>query len=130
MPKTDEVLLARAKKMRSEPTSPQAAMWRVLRAKQFEGVKFSRQVVIAPYIADFAGRLRGLIVEIDGDSHALSDAKDARRTRWLEEQGYRVIRFTNLDVRSNLDGVAHTISAALAALPLSQPSPRSGEGFR
>jgi len=130
VPKTDEVLLARAKKMRSEPTSPQAAMWRVLRAKQFEGVKFSRQVVIAPYIADFAGRLRGLIVEIDGDSHALSDAKDARRTRWLEEQGYRVIRFTNLDVRSNLDGVAHTISAALAALPLSQPSPRSGEGFR
>ena len=130
MPKTDEALLARAKKMRSEPTWAEAEMWRVLRAKQFEGVKFSRQVVIAPYIADFVARSRGLIVEIDGDTHALSDVRDARRTRWLEEQGYRVIRFTNLDVREALAGVAEAIGVALAALPLSQPSPRRGEGVR
>jgi len=105
-------------------------MWRVLRAKQFENVKFSRQVVVAPYIAGFVARSRRLIVEIDGETHALSDDTDARRSRWLEEQGYRVIRFTNLEVRSNLDGVAHAIDVALAALPLSQPSPRGGEGFR
>jgi very-short-patch-repair endonuclease len=130
VPKVDEALLARAKKMRSEPTWAEAEMWRVLRAKQFENVKFSRQVVIAPYIADFVARSRKLIVEIDGDTHALSDDRDARRSRWLEEQGYRVIRFTNLEVRSNLDGVAHAIGVALAALPLSPPSPRRGEGFR
>ena len=105
-------------------------MWGVLRAKQFEGVKFSRQVVIAPYIADFVARSRDLIVEIDGDTHALAEAKDARRTAWLERQGYRVIRFTNVEVRENIEGVAHAIGVALAGLPLSQPSPRRGEGFR
>ncbi|NYT41304.1 endonuclease domain-containing protein [Sphingomonas sp. R-74633] len=129
VPQTDKELLARAKAMRANPTSTEAAMWRILRAKQFEGVKFARQVVIAPYIADFAARSRGLIVEIDGDTHASRDAKDARRTAWLEGQGYQVIRFTNYEVGSNLDGVAHAIGAALAALPLSQPSPQRGEGF-
>jgi very-short-patch-repair endonuclease len=130
VPKVDEALLTRAKKMRSEPTWAEAEIWRVLRAKQFENVKFSRQVVIAPYIADVVARSRKLIVEIDGDTHALSDDRDARRSRWLEEQGYYLIRFTNLDVRSNLDGMAHAIGVALAALPLSQPSPRGGEGFK
>jgi very-short-patch-repair endonuclease len=129
VPKVDEQLLARAKKMRSEPTYSESRMWSVLRAKQFEGVKFARQVVIAPYIADFVARSLKLIVEIDGDTHALSEAKDARRTAWLERRGYRVIRFTNVEVGSNLEGVAYAIGDALARLPLSQPSPRRGEGF-
>lgn len=129
MPKVDEALLARAKKMRSEPTWSESRMWSVLRAKQFEGVKFARQVVIAPYIADFVARSYKLIVEIDGDTHALCEVKDARRTAWLERQGYRVIRFGNHDVAGNLEGVAYAIGVALAALPLSQPSPRRGEGF-
>lgn len=128
MPKVDETLLARAKAMRQNPTPTEAAIWSVLRAKRFESVKFARQVVIAPYIADFVARSRKLIVEIDGDTHALCERKDARRTAWLELQGYRVIRFTNFEVGSNLDGVAHAIAAALAALPLSQPSPQRGEG--
>ena len=92
-------------------------------------MKFARQVVIKPYIADFVARSRRLVVEIDGDTHALCEAKDARRTAWLERQGYKVIRFTNYEVGSNLDGVACSIGAALAALPLSQPSPQRGEGF-
>ncbi len=129
MPKADEALLARAKRMRAEPTYSEARMWSVLRAKQFEGVKFARQVVIAPYIADFVARSLKLIVEIDGDTHALSEAKDARPTAWLERQGYRVIRFTNAEVASDLDGVAFAIGESLAGLPLSQPSPRRGEGF-
>lgn len=104
-------------------------MWRILRAKQFENVKFARQVVIKPYIADFVVRSRKLVVEIDGDTHALCELKDARRTVWLERQGYKVIRFTNYEVGSNLDGVAHAISVELAALPLSQLSPQRGEGF-
>lgn len=129
MPQTDRELLARAKQMRANPTPTEAAMWRILRAKQFENVKFARQVVIKPYIADFVARSRRLVVEIDGDTHALCEAKDTRRTAWLERQGYKVIRFTNYEVGSNLDGVACSIGAALAALPLSQPSPQRGEGF-
>jgi very-short-patch-repair endonuclease len=124
VPQTDKALLARAKQMRANPTPIEAAMWRILRAKQFEGAKFSRQVMIAPYIADFVARSRGLIIEIDGDTHALRDVQDARRTAWLERQGYRVIRFTNYEVGSNLDGVAHAIGAALAATaPLPSPLP-------
>ncbi|WP_213982250.1 DUF559 domain-containing protein [Sphingomonas sp. dw_22] len=125
MPKVDEKLLARAKQMRANPTPTEAAVWRILRAKQFESVKFARQVVIAPYIADFVARSRKLIVEIDGDTHALGETKDARRTTWLERQGYRVIRFTNYEVGSNLEGVAHAIGVALAAVPLPTFSPEA-----
>ena len=85
-------------------------------------------MVIAPYIADFVARSHRLAVEVDGDTHALRAAVDSRRTNWLERQGYRVIRFTNYEVGSNLEGVAHAIGAALAALPHPTPSPE-GEGL-
>ena len=129
MPQTDRVLLARAKETRANPTFSEMVVWRILRAKQFESVKFARQVVIAPYIADFVARSRKLIIEIDGDTHALRDLNDARRTAWLERQGYRVIRFSNHEVNGNIAGVAHAIGLAIAVLPLSQPSPQRGEGF-
>jgi very-short-patch-repair endonuclease len=129
VPKTDAVLLARAKEMRANPTPAEAAMWRILRAKQFENVKFARQVVLAPYIADFVARSRKLIVEIDGDTHALCEAKDAKRTAWLEKQGYRVIRFTNYEVGGSLEGVAHLIAAALATAPLPDPLPEGEREF-
>jgi very-short-patch-repair endonuclease len=123
VPKADELLLARAKQMRANPTPTEAAMWRILRAKQFENVKFARQVVIKPYIADFVARSRRLIVEIDGDTHALCEAKDARRTARLEQQGYRVVRFTNYEVGSSIDGVAMPSAPRLWRLRLSQPVP-------
>ncbi|WP_448660584.1 endonuclease domain-containing protein [Sphingomonas sp. CJ99] len=103
-------------------------MWLALRAKRFQGVKFTRQVVIGRYIADFAARSRRLVIEVDGDSHAGQASYDAERTAWLEEQGYQVIRFTNAEVGANLEGVLSAIDAALAAPPLSQPSPQGGEG--
>ena len=64
MPKTDPTLLARAKGMRRNPTPAEVLLWFRLRAKQFENAKFSHQVVIAPYIADFVARSRKLIVEV------------------------------------------------------------------
>ena len=123
MPQTDKQLLARAKHMRSNPTPAEARLWYNLRAKRFEAVKFSHQVVIYPYIADFVARSRKLVIELDGDSHADDGAYDARRTAWLEQQGYRVIRFTNADVMGNLDGVLETISVALGTAPLPDPLP-------
>src|SRR5436309_6531106 len=79
--------------MRADPMPAETAMRHILRATQFEDVKFARQRVIAPYIADFVARSRRLGVEIDGDTHAMRDV--SRRTAWLERQGYGVIRFTN-----------------------------------
>ena len=123
MPKTDDLLLARARAMRSAMTQPERELWLALRGKRFDGVKFSRQVVIGQYIVDFVARSRRLIIEVDGDTHAGDEAADAVRSRWLEQQGYRVNRFTNGDVMTNLDGVLQMIAVALTTAPLPNPLP-------
>ncbi len=120
MPKKDERQLAHAKAMRSEPTGPEARLW-YLRAKRLNGIKFSHQVLIGDYIVDFAARACKLVIELDGDSHVGQERYDARRTAWLEEQGYRVIRFTNSDVMTNEAAVLQAITDALAAAPLPGP---------
>lgn len=123
MPQTNKELLARAKHMRSNPTPAESRLWYNLRAKRFDAVKFSHQVVIFPYIADFVARSRKFVIELDGDTHADDGAYDARRTASLEQQGYRVIRFNNADVMGNLEGVLITISVALVTAPLPGPLP-------
>ena len=123
MPKTDELLLARAKEMRSNPTPAEARLWYSLRAKRFAHVKFVHQTVIDPYIADFVARSRKLIIEVDGDTHAVTEHHDKRRTAFLERRGYRVIRFDNAEVMDNLEGVLSTIAVALGATPLPDPLP-------
>ncbi len=109
----------RAKAMRSEMTPPEAVVWKMLRAKRLNGHKFSRQVPIGPYIVDFAARREKLIVELDGRSHDATESYDARRERVLTSIGYRVLRFTNGGVATNLDGIARTIDHALG-----RPEPR------
>jgi len=106
----DQIALDRAKSLRLQQTPPETRLWLALRAKRFQGVKFRRQKVIGPYIADFACRDPMLVIELDGDSHGSSQAHDARRTEFLETQGYRVIRFTNAEVMGNLDGVLTVIA--------------------
>lgn len=125
MPKKDKRQLEHAKAMRSEPTGPEARLWYHLRAKRLNGVKFSNQVLIGPYTVDFAARSLKLVIELDGDSHAAQERYDARRTAWLQEQGYRVIRFTNSDVMTNEAAVLQAIIDALAATaPLPGPLPK------
>src|SRR5690606_32475651 len=102
----DQILLERAKAMRRVQTEPEQRLWLALRAKRFEGAKFRRQVVIGRYIADFACRMPVmLIVEVDGDTHADRRGYDKSRTAFLEQKGYRVIRFNNDEVMGNLEGV-------------------------
>ncbi|KQT31427.1 hypothetical protein ASG29_15120 [Sphingomonas sp. Leaf412] len=108
--------------MRREMTEPETRLWLALRGRRFDGVRFSRQVVIGPYIADFCARSMRLIVEVDGDTHA-DQARDESRMVWLEAQGYRVVRFGNADVMTNLDGVLHAIGVALVAAPHPTLSP-------
>jgi len=123
VPKKDKRQLDHAKAMRSEPTGPEARLWYHLRAKRLNGVKFSNQVLIGPYTVDFAARSQKLVIELDGDSHASQERYDARRTTWLEEQGYRVIRFTNSDVMTNEAAMPQAIIDSLAAAPLPGPLP-------
>jgi very-short-patch-repair endonuclease len=112
----DTVLLDRAKRMRREPTPAEAKLWRHLRGRQILNTKFTRQFVIGPYIADFAARDAKLVIEVDGDTHS-DQARDESRTDWLQRQGYRVIRFSNADIMSEMDGVWQVTSAALVAAP-------------
>jgi len=123
VPKKDKRQLDHAKAMRSEPTGPEARLWYHLRAKRLNGIKFSNQVLIGPYTVDFTARSQKLVIELDGDSHASQERYDARRTTWLEEQGYRVIRFTNSDVMTNEAAMLQAIIDSLAAAPLPGPLP-------
>ena len=92
--------------MRREPTVFEKHLWRRLSGSQL-GFKFRRQHVIGPYICDFFCPQKGLIVEVDGDTH---DAEaDARRDARLAKDGFLTLRFTNRDVKENMEGVLETI---------------------
>ena len=105
-----------AKAMRQDMTRAELRLWQRLRKPGLEGLRFRRQTPIGPYIVDFFCPERTLIVEVDGDQHGFErgEVRDLRRDVWLSERGYRVLRFWNLDVMTNLDGVCDTILAAAA----------------
>ncbi len=103
---------AAAKRLRTEMTDAERAVWNLVRAHRLNGLGFRRQVPIGSYVVDFCCHEARLVLEIDGSQHAEAEAaRDAVRTRSLEEQGYRVIRFWNADVLRNIGGVAETILA-------------------
>jgi very-short-patch-repair endonuclease len=111
---TEAELLKRANEMRRNPTEPEKRLWRALSNSQLGGLKFRRQhaVAEAKAIIDFFCPAIGLAVEVDGDTH--DGEYDAYRDRRLSALGFRVIRFSNLDVMTNVEGVAETILAAAA----------------
>jgi very-short-patch-repair endonuclease len=105
----------KARQLRANATDPEVRLWRHLRRSPLLGSHFRRQVPIGPYVADFACMAARLIVEVDGSQHGDSTvkARDDSRTRWLEREGYRVLRFWNNDLIQNIQGVLETIHAAL-----------------
>jgi methylmalonyl-CoA mutase len=96
---------------RSKPTEAENVLWKYLRDKQIDGIKFRREHIIDKYIADFISLENKLIVEVDGSIHQLPENKesDEQRTERLNELGYTVIRFTNNEVLHNIDAVTAAI---------------------
>lgn len=93
--------------LRNEMPKPEQKLWYYIRDRQIEGVKFRRQCSIGKYIVDFYSFKKKLVIEVDGDSHFFSEEaieKDEIRTKFLEAQGIKVIRFTNTDVMKNCEG--------------------------
>jgi very-short-patch-repair endonuclease len=82
-----------ARRMRREPTATERLLWKLLRDRRLEHLKFRRQTPIGPYIADFVCFERRLIVEADGPFH--DPERDAARDAWLRGQSFRVLRFSN-----------------------------------
>jgi very-short-patch-repair endonuclease len=102
----------RAKGLRRNATDAEKRLWNVLREK-LGGAKFRRQVPLGPYFVDFLSFSTKLIIEVDGGQHAERVEQDAVRTRYLESQGYRVLRVWNHDVMENMEGVLEAVSLSL-----------------
>jgi very-short-patch-repair endonuclease len=102
-------ILQNARNLREMQTSAETKLWTILRNRQLDGYKFRRQKPIGRFIADFFCDDAKLVIEIDGDTHAGREGYDINRTKWLENEGYQVIRFTNDDILTNLENVAREI---------------------
>ena len=105
----------RARALRREATPAERALW-VFLSRKAAGAKFSRQMPIGPFFADFLCRELLLVVELDGHSHDAAPERDARRDLWMAAQGYTVLRFTNAEVLGNAEGVVSAIRAEIARL--------------
>jgi very-short-patch-repair endonuclease len=122
--------IAFARKLRREMSEAERKLWYALRGHRFHGLQFRRQAPCGPYVADFLCHAAKLIVEVDGATHS-TDAelkRDAARERWLAANGFSVLRVTNGQVYSELEGVLEMIRLRAEALtPPPQPSPASRE---
>ena len=107
----------RARRLRNNPTDAEKRLWRLLR-ENFLDARFRRQAPIRHYIADFASHRARMVIEVDGGQHRGAD--DAERTRIIEAEGYRVLRFWNHEVLGNPHGV---LIAIASALPRPHPHP-------
>jgi very-short-patch-repair endonuclease len=115
-------LLKRSRQMRKDSTPAEIRLWSHLRMKNVDGARFRRQYPIEGFIVDFCCLKDHLIVEVDGSQHAESVTYDDERTRLLERQGFRVLRFWNGDVMQNVDAMVEVIFEALRAGPGSTPT--------
>lgn len=97
------------KTLRTNQTDAESRLWYHLRSRRFQGWKFRRQHLLQGYIVDFICLRRKLVIELDGGQHANQIAHDTHRTKVIEKEGFKVIRFWNNDVLSNLDGVLEMI---------------------
>ena len=131
--------ILRARTLRRDMTPQERKLWRALK-ENFPNAHFRKQVPMGLYTADFAWHTAKLVIEVDGGQHGTDAGRshDTVRTRYIEAQGYRVVRFWNTDIDHNLEGVlaiiadavadtAQDFSAADAAGPHPNP-PHKGEG--
>jgi primosomal protein N' (replication factor Y) len=105
-------------------TDAEKRLWSALRDKRLSAFKFRRQRPVGPFIADFACLERRLIVEADGGQHNGS-AEDGRRTQWLEDHGWTVLRFWNNDILKNTEGVLIRILEVVGGLDSKRKRPVS-----
>jgi crossover junction endodeoxyribonuclease RuvC len=116
-----------ARTLRHDPTEAEKRLWRLLRSRQI-GAKFRRQQPIEGYVVDFVSFEHRLVIEIDGGQHADPSEYEERRTRCLEANGFRILRFWNNEVMENEEGVFEQIMTALRTAPAPSPSHARGVG--
>ena len=117
---------ALAKSLRRTPAFAEQTLWKLLRNRRLEHLKFRRQFPIGPYVADFVCLRHRLIIEADGPFHAENADHDERRDKWLVGQGFRVLRFGNDLITGRVGTVLEAILEATAAKPETVFDPSSG----
>ncbi len=122
--------IERSRELRKRMPPAEARLWNYLRSLRDQGLHFRRQVQLGPYYVDFACHHPKLVIEVDGETHFTPEAiaYDNHRSERIRAEGYRVVRYSNLEVRDNLEGVAIDLAAVLAALPPPLIPPHKGEG--
>jgi len=108
----EPILKNRSRDLRKNSTLAEILLWQEIKNRKL-GYKFIRQQPIGWYIADFYCATASLVIEIDGDSHDLKQKYDEDRDRYLKSLGINVLRFHDLDVKKNIDGVLVEIKKAL-----------------
>jgi len=116
------------RELRKNMTEAEKALWKKLRRKRLEGLKFFRQYGIGAYIADFYCPQRKLVIEVDGGQHFSEEGRgyDAQRERYMSSLGIRTLRFSNLDILKNIDGTWEKIVIVTKELPLSPSLEKRG----
>lgn len=117
-----------ARRLRKEQTDAEGIFWQAVRNRRFHNLKFRRQVPVGKYVVDFLCEAEKLVIELDGEGHALRVKEDSIRTQEINELGYKVLRFWNADIYSQLDDVLFQILTELG-IAMDSPSPK-GEGAR
>jgi very-short-patch-repair endonuclease len=122
-------LRANARALRRNSTDAERVLWSELRAGRLNGVIFRRQVPIGSYVADFICHAAKLVIELDGGQHFSNEGEraDARRSAVIEATGFKVLRFSNLDVMTNRAGVLETIATTVAERTPTPALPRKRE---
>jgi len=115
-----------AKNLRHNQTDTEKKLWRCLRSREFQGVKFRRQQPVDSYIVDFCSFEKRLVVELDGGQH--TQEKDSKRTEYLEKSGFRVIRVWDNEIINNLESVLEYLRQQILTPPLTPTLSRKGRG--
>jgi len=115
-----------AREFRKQPTRSEAILWKALRGKRLDGVKFRRQQPIGPFVVDFYSSDDRLVIEVDGPIHIFQRKADRARQELLEALGLKVLRLNAEMIENNLPAALNIIRAAIKAART--PSPLVGEG--
>jgi very-short-patch-repair endonuclease len=114
-------IIAAARRLRLNLTPAEQKLWQALSKRQLNGLKFRCQHPVGPFIVDFYCPEHRLVIELDGSIHDQQIEQDTARTAQLNQYGYRVIRFRNETVLTNLEYVLHQILENTNQPPLTPP---------
>ncbi len=107
------MLVNRSRDLRKNPTDAERKLWAHIRLRRMGGYKFRRQHPLGPFIVDFVCLEKKLIIEVDGGQHDKFKFYDAKRDRWLEDKGFKVLRFWNNEVLQDIEIVMEVIAGEL-----------------